>query len=266
MSSSKNIESRLEHEISLFRDIWEGGYYEGDPLDPVGPSSYGTVGYISVLHATYLLCIKPYVGPNTSVLEIGPGRGAWTRTFIELGAPRIWCLDARSRADNRFDSYVGRHENIHYHQVSDFSCSVLPEDSFDYVFSFGCFCHISFAGVREYLKNLYPKMRHGAHGFVMVADYEKFNRVIHSEELNIANQVLAGRRNRPLYWAFKVLNPASRLSYTRSKDEDQTPVPGRWYHAGIAETCAALEEFGYAVVSPDVGTSVRDPVIHFRKQ
>lgn len=65
-----------------FKALWRGGYYEGDPLDPVGPSSYGQFGYVSGLYLTYLVCIKPYVGPNTTVLEIGPGRGAWTRCFV----------------------------------------------------------------------------------------------------------------------------------------------------------------------------------------
>ncbi len=54
---------RLRREIDSFRGtwkgrpLWEGGYYEGDPLDPVGRSSYGAGGYISVLHAVYLTCV-----------------------------------------------------------------------------------------------------------------------------------------------------------------------------------------------------------------
>lgn len=64
------------------RPLWEGGYYEGDPLDPVGRSSYGAGGYISVLHAVYLTCVRPYVNADTLALELGPGRGAWTRALL----------------------------------------------------------------------------------------------------------------------------------------------------------------------------------------
>jgi hypothetical protein len=43
------------------------------------------------------------------------------------------------------------------------------------------------------------------------------------------------------------------------------PSPGRWYNAGIERTCSMLEEVGYQVVDPDVGTIPRDPIIHFVK-
>ncbi len=49
---------------------------------------------------------------------------------------------------------------------------MLPDNKFSYLFSFGCFCHISFDGITEYMKKLFPKLREGANCFVMVADYE----------------------------------------------------------------------------------------------
>ncbi len=264
MGATTDLDLRLEHELRLFNGVWRGGYYEGDPLDPVGQSSYGAIGYMSVLHATYLACIKPYITPHASVVEIGPGRGAWTKAFVELGAKEIWCLDALSREYNQFDLYVGAHKDVHYFQVSDFSCSMLPENHFDYMFSFGCFCHISFAGIREYMKNLHAKLKPGAHGFIMVADYDKYNQAIQAESLRILRPVFWGKRNKVLYWVYKLLNP-SKPPELVSKAEDNTPRPGRWYHAGIRETCSMLQELGYTVISPDVGTSLRDPIIHFVK-
>ena len=47
-------ENKLSEEIASFEGLWEGGYYEGDPLTPLGKSTYGGFGYISILHATYL--------------------------------------------------------------------------------------------------------------------------------------------------------------------------------------------------------------------
>jgi hypothetical protein len=62
--------------IGGFSKIWPGGYFEGDPLDPLSKSSYKSLGWMSVLHATYLRCIKPYINEDTVALEIGAGRGA----------------------------------------------------------------------------------------------------------------------------------------------------------------------------------------------
>lgn len=74
--------SMLENELRQFQGLWDGGYYEGDPLDPLSGSNYRQFGYMSILHATYLWCIKPYVAADTVALELGPGRGAWTRALL----------------------------------------------------------------------------------------------------------------------------------------------------------------------------------------
>ena len=152
--------SDLKKEIARFEGLWEGGYYEGDPLRFLSRSNYGSYGYISILHATYLLCIKPYIKPETIALEIGPGRGGWTKAL--LPAKEIWALDALSAEYNQFYEYLNHPKNVKYIQVEDFSCKDLPENYFDYMFSFGCLCHVSFEGTTEYAKNLFDKLKSGA--------------------------------------------------------------------------------------------------------
>lgn len=51
--------------------------YKGDSLYPLSESPYKQLGFMSVLHATYLRCIKPYITNDAIALEIGGGsRGA----------------------------------------------------------------------------------------------------------------------------------------------------------------------------------------------
>ena len=262
---------RLRRELDQFNDLWKGGYFEGDPLDPLSKSSYGPFGFMSVLHATYLRCIVPYVGPHSRVLEIGPGRGAWTRTFVSLGAREVWCLDALSREHNGFDAYVGDVSRVTYIEVADFRCADVPDDHFDFFFSFGCFCHISFAGTTEYMRNIYRKLRPGANGFLLVADYDRYNAAIADRSLHLARVVHASRSgliarlwNRVADW-FIARKYGEREFRPRNKHEPDTPHPGRFYHAGLDETCAMMREIGYEILSEDVGTVYRDPIIHFRK-
>lgn len=73
------LDTRARLEIQAFHDNYPGGYCEGDPLDPMGRSSFGDGGYISMLHACYLLCIKPYVGPKM--------RGCWKSGRAEEHGP-----------------------------------------------------------------------------------------------------------------------------------------------------------------------------------
>lgn len=236
---SDDDQGRFTQELGAFQGLWKDGYFEGDPLNPYGQSRYpGALGFMNVLHVVYLTCIKPYINEDTVALEIGPGRGAWTKTLLD--AKYIWCLDAVSAMDNRFWQYVGQSPKVRYTQVHDFSCSDLPDDMFNYLFSFGCFCHISFSGVKTYMENLYPKMQERADCFVMVADYEKYN---------AAYDKLPGMGKVPR------LNPV----------EDEVVRPGRWYHAGRERTCNMLVDTGYTIVDEDVGALNRDVIIHFRK-
>ena len=264
---------RVDDRVASFQHVWKGGFYEGDPLDPMGLSTYGSLGFMSVLHATYLCCIKPYVTPVSVVLEIGPGRGAWTRTLLK--AREVWCLDALSAEHNQFWEYVGPAPHVRYHQVTDFSCSGLPNDHFDYVFSFGTLCHIPFSGITEYVRNLWPKLRSGCEGFIMVADYAKYNRAVSNfkpySAWRVCDLIRPRRRLKAAFWRRAVpYVERTALRYQdnfrlRPPDKDDTPVPARWYDAGTERTCALLTSVGYEVVDPDVGVLHRDPVIHFRK-
>jgi len=264
-------EEHLRAQLHQFDGRWKGGYFEGDPLDPLGDSTYRELGYISSLYATYLCCIKPYVGSSTIALEIGPGRGAWTKAILTCKPQEVWCLDALSREHNGFDDYVGIRENVNYVQVSDFLCDCLPANHFDYLFSFGCFCHLSPVAIREYFRNLWTKLRPGAHAFVMVADFDKYNRAFMDPKCNISRAVLIEPLNvRRRIWnrlaALAMQKRYPRESWTlQDKEQGSDPRPGRFYHAGIQETAALLRELGYSVLDVDIGTVLRDPIVHFSR-
>ena len=252
------------NEIAAFEGLWEGGYYEGDPTVPLTKSSYVGFGYISTLYATYLRCIRPYIKPDTIALEIGPGRGTWTKGL--LGARDVWVMDALSAEHNGFFEYLKHPENVKYFQVEDFECRDLPDDHFDYMFSFGCLCHVSFDGITQYADNVFDKLKPGANCFWMVADktrYEQFRK--YADHFDIWKQLSPTRRKlavfRPFFNTFsKMMKPEFMV-----KDDFEVKKQGHWYDAGVARTCEMLEKRGYKIIEQDVGTVPRDPVIHFIK-
>lgn len=256
--------SRVSEQIKLFRNLWKGGYLEGNPLEPAASSGYGDMGYISVLHAVYQVCVRPFIRPETAILEIGPGRGAWTRTMLD--AREIWCLDALSAEHNCFWEYVGREHRhkIHYLQVSDFLCEALPADHFDFVFSFGVFCHITPEGQRAYFRNLFPKAKRGAQAMIMISDFDKFNAAVRN--LNRVRTIRPTPEGLAQSAKFNAGVALSRLRGRLEQDRADTSLaPGKFHHAGVAETCRFLESVGWEVVNPDVGLVPRDPILHFRK-
>lgn len=259
------IEQRLSNELKSFDGLWDGGYFEGEVLDPVAHSTYGPLGYISCMHALYLMSIKPYVNKESIALEIGPGRGAFSKAILQNQPKELWCLDAVSAKENGFFDYVGKAENVKYIKVEDFSCSDLPDNYFNYLFSFGALCHVSFDGITQYLTNLYPKLKKGAECFIMVADYGKYNLAMENiENLSVYKNLPFSKIIKINWWLYKKRFKRI-LSLRREYPETVDPSPGRWFHAGTDKTCELLESLGYIVVSKDIGVTLRDPVIHFRK-
>lgn len=257
----------VKKELKSFQDIWKGGYLEGDPLAPLSPSTYGRMGYMSILHAVYLGCIRPYVNSQTTALEIGPGRGSWTKAM--LPAKEIWALDAKSREDNQIDVYLNHPGNLTYIQVKDFECNDLPDNHFDYMFSFGCFCHVSWEGLSRYAERIYPKLKSGANCFWMVGDYSQRNHL--SENFSEYDVIAKTLPPRWFSWMEKLnkfgkYKPLGRPWLERlDLDEAKNDAHGRWHHAGKERTAKMLTQIGYVVITDDVGFALRDPILHFRK-
>jgi hypothetical protein len=266
--------------VALWKGFWSGGYYEGDPLDPFGRSSYAQMGFVSVLHAIYQVCIRPNVGPETNVLEIGPGRGAWTKTM--LAAREIWCVDVNSAAHNGFWPHVGEENRrkVRYLEVDDFSCRDLPDEHFDFLFSFGTFCHVPVEGQRLYLRNLLGKMRKGATAAIMIGDFDKYNAAVRAHgnlSLSLRRYPAAMRAGRKLIDLGRWLVDAAYLATRRRPPwvffdpmglRDKAAItrePGAWFHAGVDETCRFAASVGWEVVNPDLGLSVRDPIVLLRR-
>lgn len=258
------MNKKLIDELASFKELWIGGYFEGEPLTPMSKSSYGQLGFMSVLHATYLRCIKPYVNERTVSLEIGPGRGAWTKAL--LPSREVYALDALPEEHNKFFEYLGYPKNVQYFQAKDFKCEMLPSNHFDYMFSFGCLCHVSFDGIREYAVNIYPKLKQGSNCFWMVADFDKYNNAISNlNNLSIWRNLLPGwRRYLPLKLLFLYLMKREKYHFIHADGNDD-PIGRKWYHAGVERTCTMLQDIGYQISDPDVGTCHRDPIIHFIK-
>jgi len=257
-------------ELASFQGLWPGGFFEGDPSDPAF-GLWGVTSFLGVSHAVYLGCCKPYVNPSTVVLEIGCGRGAWTK--LMLHARELYCLDALSAEHNRFHEYVGRHSHVVYIQVQDFSLREIPLDSIDFVFSYDALCHVSFAGISEYAENLFPRMRKGAHAIWMVADCGKYNAFLRRQAQLCVLNALFPRRDLFLLRGLHRLIVSGIVAWNNrryrlaplSATEDDIPRPGRWYNAGTARTCEMLRACGFTVLDPDMGFDFRSPLIHFCK-
>jgi phospholipid N-methyltransferase len=253
--------------LDSFKTIWAGGYFEGDPLDPMAPSGYGIFGYHSSLYVAFLTCIKPYVRPGVTVLEIGPGRGAWTRAILSQNPAAIYAVDVVDPDYAGFWSYVGRDSRIRHIITQDQSLADIPDGSIDHFFSFGCFCHIKPEMCVDYINSLARKMRPGANGFLMIADYDKFNACMAQVGRRSVMRSFVGQKFALVRTAFrlsKALFPRKFIQKSLDKTEAESTAPGAWFHLGVPNACRALEAAGFEIMQTDMQINHRDPVIHFR--
>lgn len=261
--------------LQRFKSAFPGGYFEGDPLDPMAPSTYGVYGYNSILYTVYSACIRPYITPESVVLEIGPGRGAWSKAILHRNCRKLYAVDVADPEHTRFWRHVGEDRRAEYIVADDLSLSGVPDDSIGFFFSFGVFCHLKPEMCEAYLDAIFRTMQHGGRGFLMIADFDKYEACrARAEQLSIGRFLMEQTRK---VWLPAKCGYALVWRYFRKK-VDLEPVSNSrernlwaedcnfgWYHWGVERACNAMRARGFVVVEPDVEVCPRDPVIHFMK-
>jgi len=114
--------------------------------------------------------IRPYVGPSSTVLEIGPGGGRWTRYFI--GARRIVCVDLNPEFFDLLRTSFP-HANLEFYHPRDCELDGIADCSIDFVFSFGTFVHIEPEGIAQYLSHIRRVLRREGVAVIQYAEKAK---------------------------------------------------------------------------------------------
>jgi len=238
-----DIDEKLEKEIESFQNLWRGGTTLS--RQGWGVCAQDRLRYGIDINKIYEICIEPFVGGKTTALDIGTNGGGWLKKM--LNAEALIGIDVLSAEHTGFWKNMPELNKIKYYHVDDFSCDCLKENSIDYVFSYDVFCHISYSGAEQYLKNLYDKLKKGTNCFIMIADADKYK----DEHGKVKLTKYAGFND----WQSFV------------EDYDGPPHRGRWYLYGTERFCDLLKKYNYTLVNKDVigEYSINCPIIHFRK-
>ena len=231
--------TKLLDEIDSFKTIWKGGFRTGysEKRNQKG--------------------IENYLKNNMDgkcCLEIGCGGGQWSKYIYELNIfDTMYCIDVLSEEHNDFWNYIGNNkkDKINYFQVNDFSLDCIPDNSLDYVFSYDVFCHISYSGQSEYLKNLYKKCKTNCKIFIMYADANKY---FISEPENIYIQQNENK-----------CNDIDKLKKILINECDGNPKIGRWYWVGIDNFINLCNKYNYSILYKDLNIDKTNPITLFTK-
>jgi hypothetical protein len=156
---------------------FQHGYDSGDVLAEV-PNSVRLREEVliggSYREAFFKACF-PYLRPDSRVLEIGPGRGSWTRAILEHLPDGV--LETVDFADCtpwlQPERYGGR---LICHRTNDFSLDCVPDDRFDFIWSFGVLCHHTIEQIAGVLASSFRKARRGACAVHEYAEWMKLYR------------------------------------------------------------------------------------------
>lgn len=186
--------------------------------------------YRRVFRRAALPCFKP----DSTVLEMGPGRGSWSRALIRhLPKGRLITVDFQDVSPwLEPERHAGR---LVCHQVRDNSFGEIADDSVDFFWAFGVIVHINQAHIAEILRNLLPKMKPGGTAVFNYADWEKLDAY--------------GWRKGHVPEEFRNL-PDDEIWWPRNDRKTMTTI---------------AEEAGWNVVSADLDLVKRDPIIRLRR-
>jgi SAM-dependent methyltransferase len=114
--------------------------------------------------------VLPYVNPAQAALEIGPGGGRWTRYLLSFG--KLYVVDYHPELLQQLRSNF-EEPNMTFIRNKGTDFPDVPEESVDFVFSFGCFVHLDANLIDAYLRNIRHILKQGGNAVIHYSDQTK---------------------------------------------------------------------------------------------
>ncbi|HLF72491.1 MAG TPA: class I SAM-dependent methyltransferase [Dehalococcoidia bacterium] len=223
--------------IDALKGLFPNGYNSGNVLARI-PSPRRLIEEIrcgASYREVFLKGVAPYLRPDSRVMELGPGNGSWTRPILErVPQGEVHAVDFHD-VSKWIKPQPGGGKLVCY-QVTDNSFAALPDDYFDFFFSFGVLCHNNPEHRREILHNSLGKMKPGGIAVHMIGDWAKLEK---------------------LGWGFRYGVPPK----FKQMQDDQI-----WWPRNDAKSmCEAAEKEGWDVVQTDLGLIRRDSMVVLKR-
>jgi hypothetical protein len=114
--------------------------------------------------------LMPYINPDVTVVEIGPGGGRWTRYMI--GAKRIYAVDYHQELLDELKSHFNL-PNVMLIKNNGNDFPGVASQAIDLVFSFGVFVHLDVEIINGYLRNIKPLLKANSNVIIQYSDKTK---------------------------------------------------------------------------------------------
>lgn len=143
-----------------FLEAWPGGYGE----------NWSVYGKLSGVSEDQLVSktLSPFFNKEHVAMEIGCGIGFWVNKYLCPNFQSVVGLDLLPLVNSE-------HPNFRYIEVPDrnYDCFGVEDDSIDFCWSFGCFCHIPIDCIQKYLNSIFRKLKRGGSASLYFSNMER---------------------------------------------------------------------------------------------
>lgn len=116
--------------------------------------------------------VTPFLDTEHTALEIGSGGGRWTQYLVNF--KKLYCVDLNSCMFPYLSDRFGSYKNIYFIKTNGTDLPNIPENSVDYLFSFGTFEHLDTYLIKEYLLNFKKVLKPNANVVIHYSEKKKF--------------------------------------------------------------------------------------------
>lgn len=160
--------TKINEDIERNRVFWrkypEG--YIGHTITEKYSDAYG-----GFLHLVAEQLIKPYLRPDSIVLEIGSGNGRWTQFLAK--AKEVFCVEIMDLEKILRERFPNMNLKI-FILKDDIKLDFLKDGQIDYIFSFDTFVHLGQECIKAYFEEFYRVLKFGGYGIIHYSDWQKF--------------------------------------------------------------------------------------------
>ena len=103
--------------------------------------------------------------PTNNILEIAPGFGRWTQ-YLKEYCNNLSVVDLNLNCIEKCKDRFTQSSNINYYVNDGTSLTMIPDNSFDFVFSFDSLVHVELIILEAYVNQLAEKLTQDGVGFL----------------------------------------------------------------------------------------------------
>jgi phospholipid N-methyltransferase len=121
--------------------------------------------------------IKPRLLAGRTLLEIGPGKGSWTKAVLDnFPHGTLYAIDRLPLGPMIRQRCPSAGDRLRFVQTYSNDYSVFPDNLFDFVFSFGVFVHLPLREIETLLTRLRPKICRGGEVILQYSNWHKLDK------------------------------------------------------------------------------------------